>query len=55
MSAPFPVRFVRPFQGLLAEMLERGRPDLAKKVARMSGYQFERLYNKALGREWWGA
>jgi hypothetical protein len=55
VSAPFPVRFVKPFKGLLAEMLERSRPELAEKIARMSGYQFERLYNRAVGREWWGA
>jgi hypothetical protein len=55
VAAPFPVRFVKPFKGLLVEMLERSRPELADKVARMSGYQFERLYNRAVGREWWGA
>ncbi len=49
-ATPFPVRFVRPFRGLLVEMLEGPLPDLARKLAQMSGHQFERLYNAALGR-----
>jgi hypothetical protein len=54
-AASIPVRFVRPFQGTLVETVEELLPELAAKVARMSGYAFERLYNKALGREWWSA
>jgi hypothetical protein len=50
VSSPFPVRFVRPFKGLLVEMLEGSLPELARKVERMSGHQFERLYNQAVGR-----
>jgi hypothetical protein len=50
VSAPFPVRFVRAFKGLLVEMLHGASPDLARKVARLSGHQFELLYVRACGR-----
>jgi len=55
VTSPFSVRFVRPFQRLLVEMLAGPSPDLARKVAHLSGHQFERLYNQAVGREWWSA
>jgi len=54
-AAALPVRFVRPFQAVLVEALAGLRPELARKVARLSGHAFERLYNRAVGREWWWA
>jgi hypothetical protein len=51
VSAPFPVRFVRPFKRLLVEMLHGAWPDLARKVARLSGRQFELLYERACRRK----
>jgi hypothetical protein len=49
----FLVRFVRPFQRAFVETLEELEPELAAKVDRMSGYAFEQLYNRAVGRECW--
>jgi len=46
LNAPFHVRFARAFKRLLVEMLEGPQPRLAHKVARMSGHQFERLYEQ---------
>jgi hypothetical protein len=46
VTAPFHVRFARPFKRLLVELLEGPLPRLAQKVARMSGHQFERLYEQ---------
>lgn len=47
VSPPFRVRFVRSFKGVLVELLQESWPDLSRKVARLSGYQFERLYEQA--------
>jgi hypothetical protein len=55
VSAPFPVRLVRPFKNVLIGQFEETRPELAQKLRWLSGHQFERLYNQAVGREWWGA
>jgi hypothetical protein len=49
----FLVRFVRPFQRTFVETLEELEPELAAKVDRLSGYAFEQLYNRAVGRECW--
>ncbi len=53
-STPFPVRLVRPFKNVLIGQFEETRPELAQKLRWLSGHQFERLYNQAVGREWWG-
>jgi hypothetical protein len=53
-STPFPVRLVRPFKNVLISQFEDTRPELAQKLRWLSGHQFERLYNQAVGREWWG-
>src|SRR5436309_2589763 len=37
LQFPFPVRFVRPFKGLLVELFEREWPALGQKLARLSG------------------
>ena len=55
VSAAFPVRFVRAFQGTLARLLSGKAPRLARKVALMDGHDFERLYHEALGRQRRGA
>jgi hypothetical protein len=52
-TAPFRVRFARPFQSVLVELFEGARPELARKLAALSGRHFNRLYNRALGRGWW--
>lgn len=44
VKAPFPVRFVRPFKDMLIELFEEEWPALARKLAGLSGLQFERLY-----------
>ena len=49
---PFPVRLVRPFKNVLIDQFEETRPELAQKLRWLSGQQFERLYNQAVGREW---
>ena len=54
-TTPFPVRLVRPFKKVLIHQFEETRPELAQKLRWLSGHQFERLYNQAVGREWWGA
>jgi hypothetical protein len=46
VTIPFHTRFARPFRNLLAEMLKRVWPALAAKVANLSGYQFERLFER---------
>ena len=46
---PSQVRFVRPFKNVLVEMFAESSPELAQKLARMSGHQFERLYEQACG------
>ncbi len=46
IAAPFHVRFARPFRDVLAEMLQRGWPGLAEKVERLSGHQFEGLFER---------
>jgi hypothetical protein len=51
-STPFPVRLVRPFKNVLIDQFEETRPELAQKLRWLSGQQFERLYNQAVGREW---
>jgi hypothetical protein len=45
-----PARFVRYLQAALAEHLCALFPDLARKVARLSERQFERLYEQVAGR-----
>jgi hypothetical protein len=45
-----PARFVRYLQAALAEHLCDWFPDLARKVARLSERQFERLYEQVAGR-----
>lgn len=47
LTPPFCVRFVRPFKAVLVEMLEAAWPDLSRKLAQVSGYQFERLFEEA--------
>jgi hypothetical protein len=49
LSAPFHVRFVRPFKRVLVELFQEAWPALAQKLARLSGSQFERLYEHACG------
>jgi hypothetical protein len=52
-EAPFRVRMVRQFKGVIVELLEALHPELAPKVDSLSSHQFERLYNQAVGRAWW--
>jgi hypothetical protein len=47
VSPPFRVRFVRPFKDVLVELFQETWPELSRKVARLSGHQFERLYEHA--------
>jgi hypothetical protein len=47
VSTPFPMRFVRHFKGLLVELLRVDWPELSRKVGRLSGHQFKRLYEQA--------
>jgi hypothetical protein len=51
VTAPFTVRFVRPFRRMLVEVLQEEWPDLALKLAHMSGQQFERLYEQVRQRQ----
>jgi hypothetical protein len=44
---PLPVRFVRAFRHTLADLLREVSPGLARKLRRLSGRQFERLYEWA--------
>jgi hypothetical protein len=47
VSPPSPVRFVHHFKGVLVELLQEAWPELSRKVARLNGRQFERLYERA--------
>jgi len=47
VTPPSPVRFVRPFKHVLVELFAESAPELAQKLAHMSGHQFERLYEQA--------
>jgi hypothetical protein len=49
-KVPFPVRFVRPFRGMLIELFEEEWPGVARKLARLSGHQFEQLYEQVVCR-----
>ena len=46
-SVPSPVRFVRPFRRVLVELFEEVAPALARKLDRLSGREWERLYDRA--------
>jgi hypothetical protein len=46
-SPPLPVRFVGLFKGILVELFRVELPELSLKVDRLSGHQFERLYEQA--------
>ena len=48
LSAAFPVRFIRLFKVYLVEFFQKSRPTLARKVLRLGGQRFERLYQEAL-------
>jgi hypothetical protein len=50
VKVPFPVRFVRPFKEMLVELFEEELPALARKLAGLSGQQFERLYAQVVCR-----
>jgi hypothetical protein len=43
-SFPLAARFMRYFKGALVRALQEGFPDLASKLSRLSGSEFERLY-----------
>ncbi len=49
LSTPFPVRLARRFQSAFVELLRQASPELSRKVARLSGYQFKRLCKQARG------
>ena len=55
VMVPFPVRFVRPFKSLLIELFQEEWPDLARKLACLSGQKFERLYEQVYERRREGA
>ena len=55
VSAPFRVRFVRPFKSVLVELFQEEWPDLARKLTALSGHKFERLYEQLLERRREGA
>jgi hypothetical protein len=46
----FPARFLRYFRASLVNHLRDRFPDLARKIARLSERQFERLYESVKGR-----
>jgi len=46
VSAPFRVRFVRPFKAVLVELFQEEWPELAFKLDALSGHRFERLYEQ---------
>jgi hypothetical protein len=48
VTAPFPVRLVRPFKTVLVELFQDDWPGLARKLARLSGHQFEQLYEQVV-------
>jgi hypothetical protein len=47
-TVPFRVRIVRPFKHVLVELFQDEWPDLAQKLARLSGRQFEQLYEQVV-------
>jgi hypothetical protein len=51
VSYPLPVRFVRPFRHMLVELFRDVSPDLAQKLEKLSGTQFEDLYLQATERK----
>jgi hypothetical protein len=46
VSAPYSVRFFRPYQCLLVESLRPQYPELARNLSRLSRSQFEALYQQ---------
>jgi hypothetical protein len=50
-SYPATVRFLRPFQASLVELLGEVFPSLSRKLGRMSASQFERLYEQLTRRK----
>ena len=48
LTAPFRVRLVRPFKHVLIELFQEEWPALARKLARLSGHQFEELYEEVV-------
>jgi hypothetical protein len=50
-SVVSPTRFLRYFRASLVEHLRDVYPELARKIARLSGRQFERLYEQVKGRK----
>jgi len=46
-SFPFGRRLVRRFKVALVELFQEACPELSRKVARLSGHQFKRLYEQA--------
>ncbi len=50
VSYPLPVRFVRPFRHMLVELFREVSPELASKLEKLTGRQFEHLYGQATER-----
>ena len=48
LTVPFRVRVVRPFKHVLVELFQEECPALARKLARLSGRQFEQLYEQVV-------